>query len=668
MKISDVSITLALYRFFAATRSHLLVALLVIILTPFAQGAGHIKRAMLVGGGADADFIMLRDASARGDMGESGRLAARLTDYPIQSYVEYYRLYPRLVSTPEGEIRNYLNRYDGTAIADRLRNDWLLILGRARDWRLFDEQYPLFVLNDDLQVKCYALSSRIAKGENVVKAARELLVQPKGYGEACVDLIHRLYQDKQFSDADMWRQIRLAAEYGASTIARRIAYFIDVSERQILPAIEKPSAVLERGAAGSQAVRELFIIALGRVAKDNLDKAERALHKSLFRLSHEEQSQVWAQLALPASIALSKDAVNFWRKTWDATLSPDGYQWRARAALRDGDWGMVARAIDSMPRELQKDAAWIYWRGRAHLAQNHTDDAQKLFLTIASQHTFYGLLAAEELGQKLIVPPRPQVPTSEEMSEAMANNGFRNSLKFLDLELRFEGNREWNWQLRKLSERQLLAAGEFARQSGVLDRMVTTADRAKVELDFTQRYPSPHDDIMQTAIQPLGLDKAWVYGLIRQESRFVKAARSSVGASGLMQIMPATANYVARKIGMAGFSLSNLNDTRTNITLGTQYLNMVLNSLGGSQTLATAAYNAGPSRPRLWRATLDKSIEGAIFAETIPFSETRGYVKNVLANATCYSAMFDTKSPSLKSRLGIVSPRDAMLNEITDLP
>ncbi len=659
---------LAPYRFFAATRSRLFVALLAMLLIPFAQGASPIKRAMLVVGGADADFIMLRDASARGDMGESGRLAARLTDYPIQSYVEYYRLYPRLVSTPEGEIRNFLNRYDGTAIADRLRNDWLLILGRARDWRLFDEQYPLFVLNDDLQVKCYALSSRIAKGENVVKAARELLVQPKGYGEACVDLIHRLHQDKQFSDADMWLQIRLAAEYGASTIARRIAYFIDVSERQILPAIEKPSAVLERGAAGSQAVRELFIIALGRVAKDNLDKAERALHKSLFRLNHEEQSQVWAQLALPASIALSKDAVNFWCKTWDTTLSPDGYQWRTRAALRDGDWGMVARAIDSMPREMQKDAAWIYWRGRAHLAQNHTDDAQKLFLTIASQHTFYGLLAAEELGQKLIVPPRPQVPTSEEMSEAMANNGFRNSLKFLDLELRFEGNLEWNWQLRKLSERQLLAAGEFARQSGVLDRMVTTADRAKVELDFTQRYPSPHDDIMQTAIQPLGLDKAWVYGLIRQESRFVKAARSSVGASGLMQIMPATANYVARKIGMVGFSLSNLNDTRTNITLGTQYLNMVLNSLGGSQTLATAAYNAGPSRPRLWRATLEKSIEGAIFAETIPFSETRGYVKNVLANATCYSAMFDTKSPSLKSRLGIVSPRDAMLNEVTDLP
>jgi len=119
---------------------------------------------------------------------------------------------------------------------------------------------------------------------------------------------------------------------------------------------------------------------------------------------------------------------------------------------------------------------------------------------------------------------------------------------------------------------------------------------------------------------------------------------------------------------MSGFSLSGLNDTRTNITLGTQYLNMVLASLGGSQTLATAAYNAGPSRPRQWRALLDKPVEGAIFAESIPFSETRGYVKAVLANATWYALHFDSHAPSLKARLGTVSPRDAQLIELGDLP
>ena len=192
-------------------------------LAPVAQAAPGPRRAPAAASSADLDFIALREASLRGDTGEAGRLSARLTDYPVASYVEYYRLYPRLASAPEGEIRAFLNKYDGTAIADRLRNDWLLLLGRARDWRLFDEQYPLFVLNDDTQVKCYALSSKLSKGDNIAKAARDLLVQPKYYGDACPELIGRLAKDKQFNDADVWRQVRLAVEAGQPGIARRIA-------------------------------------------------------------------------------------------------------------------------------------------------------------------------------------------------------------------------------------------------------------------------------------------------------------------------------------------------------------------------------------------------------------------------------------------------------------
>jgi soluble lytic murein transglycosylase len=158
------------------------------------------RHAVVIGNGADADFVALREAALRGETAESNRLANRLGSYPIQSYIEYYRLYPRLQSTPEGEIRQFLERHDGTAIADRLRNDWLLLLGRAHDWRVFDEQYPRFVLNDDTQVKCYALQSRLAKGENITKAARDLLQQPKFYGDACVELIGKLAQEKKFNE------------------------------------------------------------------------------------------------------------------------------------------------------------------------------------------------------------------------------------------------------------------------------------------------------------------------------------------------------------------------------------------------------------------------------------------------------------------------------------
>ena len=626
------------------------------------------RHAIMIGNGADADFVALRESALRGETGESNRLANRLDSYPIQSYIEYYKLYPRLQSAPEGEIRQFLERYDGTAIADRLRNDWLLLLGRARDWRVFDEQYPRFVLNDDTQVKCYALQSRLSKGENITKVARDLLQQPKYYGDACVELIGKLAQEKKFNESDVWRQVRLAVENGVSGTARRIANYTDVNDKQLAQAIDKPFALLERGAVGGRATRELFLIALGRAGRDKLDKAVHQLEKAQSKLNAEESAIAWSQLALQASLALDKDAPTYWRRSFDAPLSIEGYQWRVRAALRVIDWQLVARSIDAMPPDLQKDPAWLYWRGRAHAALGRSEEAKPYFHQLAGQHHFYGLLSTEELSQPILAPTKPAPPTVAELAEASANTGLINALKFYELELRFEGNREWNWQLRKMNDRQLLAAGEFARRSDALDRMVASADRAKLELDLSQRYPTPHEDIMQAATAGIGLDRAWVYGLIRQESRFVKTARSVVGASGLMQIMPRTATYVAKKIGMSGFTLAGLNDTRTNITLGTQYLNMVLANLGGSQTLATAAYNAGPGRPRQWRASLEKPVEGAIFAESIPFSETRGYVKNVLANATWYSLHFDSHAPSLKTRLGTVSPREANLIELGDLP
>jgi soluble lytic murein transglycosylase len=162
---------------------------------------------------------------------------------------------------------------------------------------------------------------------------------------------------------------------------------------------------------------------------------------------------------------------------------------------------------------------------------------------------------------------------------------------------------------------------------------------------------------MQPVARSLGLDQAWIYGLIRQESRFVMSARSYVGAQGLMQIMPGTAKFIAHKIGLEGYTPSQAGEIGTNIMLGTNYLAIIYNDLDNSQVLATAAYNAGPGRPRTWRSSLNVPVEGAIFAETIPFNETRDYVEKVLSNATYYAAMFEDKPQSLKARLGMVQPK-----------
>jgi soluble lytic murein transglycosylase len=607
----------------------------------------------------DDVFLALRDASRANDLTRVSELAARLpADHPLVSYIDYYRLRPRLVIAAEQEIRDYLSRYAGSAIADRLRNDWLLELGRMRNFALFDEQYPQFELDDDTQVKCYALMSKAAKGQNVADEARGLLTAPQNYGEACPALIITLSQGGQFNANDVWAQIRLVAESGGSTsIIKRLAELTDAGESAILQAIDKPEAVLARGPGNTRAAKEIFVIALGRTARTNPDAAVKALVGAADRLSSQQTAIGWGQIALQSSLKLAPDAIVYWHRTNGAPLSAEAYQWKVRTALRAGEWKMVKATIDDMPATLKNDPAWIYWMGRALDAEGKSEEAQTKYRLLARQTNFYGQLALEELDQKITIPPRAQPVSAEELAPMAENAGFRRAFKFFDLNMRFEGYREWNWELRRMNERQHLAAAEFARQRNVLDRMVNTSDRTKAEVDFTQRFPSPFHDIMQPTTRSLGLDMAWVYGLIRQESRFILNARSHVGASGLMQLMPATAQWVARKIGMGNFSLSQVNDINTNILLGTNYLNMVLNDLDGSQALATAAYNAGPGRPRTWRSTLTRPVEGAIFAESIPFNETRGYVKNVLSNATYYAALFESKPQSLKARLGTVAPK-----------
>ena len=168
----------------------------------------------------------------------------------------------------------------------------------------------------------------------------------------------------------------------------------------------------------------------------------------------------------------------------------------------------------------------------------------------------------------------------------------------------------------------------------------------------------------QLDVLAAGIDETWVYGLIRQESRFIQDARSSVGAQGLMQIMPSTARYVARRVGMSDYHPGRIVELETNLRLGTNYLKLVYDDLDGQPVLASAAYNAGPNRARAWRASLPRAVEGAIFAETIPFNETRDYVKKVMANAVTYAAIFEQPNVSLKAMLGSVAPKAAGISEL----
>ncbi|MBR6000956.1 MAG: lytic transglycosylase domain-containing protein [Oxalobacter sp.] len=631
-------------------------SLLLLLMTFAMISCAEASRELTTTPEQDEAFSQLRDAARKNNPERAAKLAESLQDYPIPSYVAYYRLKSNLRNTADAEIMAFLSQYDGTAIADRLRNDWLLLLGERRDWATFDREYPKFVVDDDVQVKCYALMSKVAKGTNVVPEAKELLgLNIRKAGDAAFSLLSAMAQQNQLSVDDAWYFSRIAAATKQPNLAARIATLAGAPQDAVTRALNNPDAFLSKGPGEDRTSHEAYIFALGKVASKGRSQAVASLNRFQDALSAQERALGWSAIAVFSAIDLEPEAMDYWKKANTANISPYAHEWRVRTALRHEDWQRVLDWIALMPDFLKRNPTWVYWKGRALKALGDNSDAKKLFKSIAKERSFYGMLAEEELNGWVVIPASSYHVSNSEV-EQMAETMIL-ARKFYTMNWQFEAVREWNWQLRRMKEdRYLIIAGELAKKIGRTDRMINTAERTQNTIVTSQRFPMPYKEYFEEATNELGLDLAWVYGLVRQESRFVIVAKSNVGAQGLMQLMPATAKYVAKRLGMSDYHGGKITDMETNIKLGCAYLDMMLNDLEGSQAMASAGYNAGPGRPKRWKSTLPHAVEGAIFAESIPFQETRDYVKNVLYNATNYAGELGSHTQSLKRRLGTIAP------------
>ena len=631
---------------------------------------------------ADERLVQARDAWRKRDR---ARLAAHrdalvAARHPLAPWADYWELNARLAEATQDDLNAFYARWPGTYVEDRLRNDWLLELGRRRDWRNFATDYPRFRMNDDREVSCYALLLRHHAGDDVRTAARSAWFAQRDGDDGCTLLVTTLYAARQFGAADVWLKARQAAEGRRLNAARQALVLLgeEAATLAVRPELfEQPQRYLARRAdAGSRQGVEYVVMALARLAANDPAAAAGELQERWqAQLPAEAAAWAWASVARQAALKLSPEADGWFQRATglaasrDVDWNDDTLGWRVRAALRAADperWTRVLDAIAAMSGPTQADPTWVYWKARALLAtaRSGTDgDAQRtaanlLLERIAAHYSFYGKLAAEELGRPQTLPPRPAPLSAEERAQAQRHPGLGRALALIALGLRGEGVREWNFSLREMGDRQLLAAAQRACDAEVWDRCINTSERTQQEVDFAQRFPTPFRQDVVAAAQGIGLDPAYVYGLIRQESRFVTDARSGVGASGLMQVMPATARWTAKRLGIP-FTPDLITDKATNLKLGTGYLKLVLDDFGGSQALAAAAYNAGPNRPRRWRD--GPVMEVAAWAENIPFNETRDYVKKVLSNASYYAAVLSGKPVvSLKPRLQPpVAPRAA---------
>ena len=612
------------------------------------------------GAALDDELLAAREAFRVGNTARLDQLAASLKGHVLEPYVAYWQLSLRLEEAPAEDVRAFLAAQRDGPLAQPLRNEWLKTLGKRGDWETFNAELPLLV-GDDVEITCYALQSR--QHVNPIEAltqARPLWFVARDLPDSCSPLFDLLVTAGMLSIDDLWTRIRLALEVGQVSLARRVAMWLPVGqapEPRVLESIaSNPAGYLARQPSfdlKNRAGRESVIFAVHRLARTTPQQAARHWERLEERFSPEERAYVWGMIGFLGALRHEIEAPVWFARAGD--LSDLQLAWKARAALRAREWQEVLAAIEAMTGRESSLPAWRYWKARALKAVGRAEEATALFQPLAGEFNFYGQLALEELGGRIAIPATTYKPGADEIKAMSQHVGLRRALELYRLNLRTEATREWLHAIRGFDDKQLLIAAEVARRQEVYDRAINTADRTVALHDFSMRYLAPYRDRLRVHTSHLALDEAWVHGLIRQESRFIADAKSSAGASGLMQIMPGTANWVAKKLGLKDWRWSRVTDVETNVSLGTYYLKHVLDTLDGQPLLASAAYNAGPGRARAWRP--DVAIEGAVYAETIPLFETRDYVKRVMANASYYAHNFGHKAQSLRQRLGVIGPR-----------
>ena len=559
----------------------------------------------------------------------------------LSDYSQYQSAIDTAKRGDDAWVQQFLSQASDSAMAENVRNEWLKTLGARGQWDLFRQEFSkLNAAGVAQEVQCYAdlSSGNYSKAAELVRVTGKL---PAG----CTRLVESAAASGRLNTNDAWRRVRGLLSNSQTTDARNLA-----------AALGSP---FEGGAQGATEYSLLSVI-----GKDARKSASAAATLSDMEpgLSREQRSFAWGVLGhYHAQSQNMPTALSYYGRVSDRKqLTDEQLEWYARAALRLQRWDELASVIQHMPEKLQKDPTWQYWLGRSFAAQGKSSQAKEMYEKAAtSGRNFYAVLAGEELGRR--INTRNNVADADAKDvRRMSEDGaikralvlFKNSQSNGDSKMRRQAQAEWRFATRDFNEDNLLTAAQVAFDNQFYDMAINSADRTDHKLNYKLRYLSPFKDITVRYATQAGVDPAWVYGLIRQESRFVMGAQSSVGAQGLMQVMPATAREIAGKIGMSSSELYTMDG---NIRMGTWYMADAKRRLQNNEVMATAGYNAGPGRARNWQAS--SPLEGAIYAETIPFTETRDYVKKVMTNATYYASLFNEPQTSLKQRMGTVPGR-----------
>ncbi len=606
-------------------------------------------------------FFSAQQALNSGDISTFQQLTASLDNYPLAVYLHYLYLEPRLDRVSDAEVLQFLARYGETGHGELLRRKWLYILAKREAWPTFMTAMKGYQLDEDyVTLRCHYLTAQLRTGRSVQTLKNELFdlwLVGKSQPDACDPAFASLYSSHLITDALLWERVKLAMDNGVLGVATALSQqFSNPNNAQWVELWQtmhrSPSATLSSfNQPDSVIARTVIVHGIKTLAKDSYQQAAAlwAQFRPHYAFSVEQLTEAKAALAIAAYKQDAPEAYALMTALLSKQVPDNADDDRFIAALKRLDWPAVADFVRELPADQQTDLQWRYWYARA-LSQTGQKDSssgktgRELMQDVAQARDYYGFLAAEQLGQphKIVHQATPTSPMAE--AALLKLPSMAAAQEFYQLDLMTNARREWNYMSNHVTSEQLGIAAVLAQRWGWYDRAIFTVAQAGLFDDLNLRFPLAYYDELLTGAKNQQVDLAWVYGITRQESAFMHSVSSHAGALGLMQLMPSTGRYVARRIGMRIKSNADILKVENNVMLGTAYLKQMLDSFDGNYMLATAAYNAGPGRAKRWAAE-NGCLPTDVWVELIPFSETRTYVRRVMFYTRIFESQLKRSNP-----------------------
>lgn len=602
-----------------------------------------------------AEFLRIEKQAWSTTDEDFARLVINLGDYPLVPYLIETKILHGLHTDKAEQVRAFLREYAGTPLERRILRPWLRYLAKKNRKSLFMEFYTPV---GDIKLACrylrYQLEDGVSQAELHPQIA-ELWNVSESQPKDCDPLFKIWKAQGKLTEALILQRIAKAGNGGQHSIIPYLKTLLPEEKKYVADLWKKtrksPNKVVQLNDFKGhypELETEIITYGLGRLiwrdkaaALKTWDEAQKK-----FTFSKAQKAYIANKFAISMAIAKHEDAEAWLMTSESLEQDPEVLRWHLAILLKDQNWSSIINLVEKASPTLTSASEYQYWLARSYVALGNENKANELFQQLASERHYYGFLASARLGQSFNFQHKPLAIAQEVVERIQQLPSAKRAFELKELERFHEARLEWRFVQQQLDDQERLASAVIAGQWGWHDQAIFTFANTGYLNDVNRRFPMAYSEILTKEAERNKIDPEWAFAIARRESSFMSDAVSSAKAFGLMQVLPSTARYLEKQ-RVSNRSLMNPN---TNAKLGNKYLRYLMDKVDNNTLLATASYNAGWSRVKSWLPT-SETVGADLWVETIPYRETRNYVKAVMAYKQIYQHQLieisNSKTPKL---------------------